>query len=264
MASKAQPRFSAAPGDATPAAPPAAAAAPPPAAAAPAVAAAPPAAPPAVAAAPPAVAPPAAPPAAPAAPSAQGPPAGCNGEGMGCKGGTVTKGFCQQMLRDVIDGKAPYFIEGKFTGESRSQLISQCSLHICSWALKVHVAVTPQCSNSDCCLPETCKVPQVSVSFRYSVGYLTTNFFAHALIVLYIRTQEYIKDVVAKGQLLDIIKLIGKDDILKSLDPNNPPASIPAQKDKPSANLRGPITLVKKVIPPASNDPRFGIVKSFE
>ena len=131
------------------------------------------------------------------------------------------------MLRDVIDGKAPYFIEGKFTGESRSQLISQCSLHICSWALKVHVAVTPQCSNSDCCLPETCKVPQ-----------------------------EYIKDVVAKGQLLDIIKLIGKDDILKSLDPNNPPASIPAQKDKPSANLRGPITLVKKVIPPASNDPR--------
>merc|ERR1712124_238983 len=80
---------------------------------------------------------------------------------------------------------------------------------------------------TDCCLPETCKVPQ-----------------------------DYFKDVVAKGQLLDIIKLIGKDDILKSLDPNKPPASIPAQKDPPSPNLRGPITLVKTIVPPSANDPR--------
>merc|ERR1719478_229470 len=136
----------------------------------------------------------------------------------------VTAGFCKQMLQDVIDGKAPYFIEGKFTGESRSELISQCGEHICNWALRVHVAGIPQCGSSACCMPETCKMPKA-----------------------------YLQDVVGKGQLLDIINLVGKDtDFLKNFDPKNPPKAIPAQKETP--NLRGPIAI--KIAPPAANDPR--------
>lgn len=69
--------------------------------------------------------------------------------------------------------------------------------------------------------------------------------------------QQYLQDVVAKGQLLDIIKLVGKDDILKSLDPANPPKSIPAQKaPEPIANLRGPTVVTNTVVGPSPNDPR--------
>merc|ERR1712032_857704 len=67
--------------------------------------------------------------------------------------------------------------------------------------------------------------------------------------------QQYMQDVMAKGQLLDIIKLVGKDEILKSLDPKNPPKSIPAAK-APEPNLRGPVQITQTVAGPAPNDPR--------
>ena len=71
---------------------------------------------------------------------------------------------------------------------------------------------------------------------------------------IYARMQAYLQDVVGKGQLLDIINLVGKDtDFLKNFDPKNPPKSIPAQQ--PTPNLRGPIAI--KIAPPPANDPRF-------
>jgi len=67
---------------------------------------------------------------------------------------SVTTGFCKQMLQDVKDKKAPYFLEGKFTGESRKELVKQCGQRICTWGTEVAEASAPECGK-DC--PQPCK-----------------------------------------------------------------------------------------------------------
>ena len=77
-------------------------------------------------------------------------------------------------------------------------------------------------------------------------------------LVVCARMQEYLKEVVGKGQLLEIVKLVGnnKNFLKKFADPSKPPESIDAQKDPPK--LRGPVP-VQQVIAggPTPNDPRF-------
>ena len=46
---------------------------------------------------------------------------------------SVTKGFCAQILEDIENKKAPYFVNGEFTGEMRDDLVEQCGATICTW-----------------------------------------------------------------------------------------------------------------------------------
>ena len=46
----------------------------------------------------------------------------------------VTKEFCLKVLQDVAAKQPPYFNDGKFTGECRQELISQCGGRVCEWA----------------------------------------------------------------------------------------------------------------------------------
>ena len=46
---------------------------------------------------------------------------------------SVTKGFCAQILEDIENKRAPYFVDGEFTGEMRDDLVTQCGATICTW-----------------------------------------------------------------------------------------------------------------------------------
>lgn len=48
----------------------------------------------------------------------------------------VTKGFCQQVLKDVEAEKAPYWLEGKLTDEVREELSGSCDKLVCNWSEK--------------------------------------------------------------------------------------------------------------------------------
>lgn len=54
---------------------------------------------------------------------------------------SVTKDFCAQVLEDIKEKKAPYYIEEKFTGEMREDLVAQCGASICSWGKQYREAV---------------------------------------------------------------------------------------------------------------------------
>lgn len=67
----------------------------------------------------------------------------------------VTKGFCKEVLKKVENKEAPYYIEGKFTGEARTNLLQQCGRIWCGWALEYKSKAKlpcPQC-------PEDCTDP---------------------------------------------------------------------------------------------------------
>lgn len=70
---------------------------------------------------------------------------------------SVTEGFCKQMLQDVKDKKAPYFLEGKFTGESRHELVKQCGQRICTWGTEIAKASAPDCGEN---CPKGCNKPK--------------------------------------------------------------------------------------------------------
>lgn len=71
-------------------------------------------------------------------------------EGRGEKP-TVTKGFCAQILTDIKEKNAPYYVDGEFTGEMRQDLIEQCGSTICDWGVEYRNLV------DDCgACPESC------------------------------------------------------------------------------------------------------------
>jgi len=66
---------------------------------------------------------------------------------------SVTKGFCAQILEDIENKKAPYFVDGEFTGEMRDDLVEQCGATICSWGQEYRQLV--QEHTCDAC-PDSC------------------------------------------------------------------------------------------------------------
>ena len=62
----------------------------------------------------------------------------------------VTKEFCIQVIQDVAARQAPYFVDGKFTGECRKELVDQCGDRVCEWAKHYKDAATecPLCPTS--------------------------------------------------------------------------------------------------------------------
>lgn len=66
---------------------------------------------------------------------------------------SVTKGFCAQILEDIENKKAPYFVDGEFTGEMRDDLVAQCGATICTWGQQYRELV--QEHTCDAC-PESC------------------------------------------------------------------------------------------------------------
>lgn len=79
-----------------------------------------------------------------------------NEGGMGADGGGVTKGFCAGMLKKIENKEAPYYLEGKFTGETRTVLMTQCSRQICGWAMQ-YASKVKQCD--EC--PQDCSSPML-------------------------------------------------------------------------------------------------------
>jgi len=68
----------------------------------------------------------------------------------------VTQGFCEDMLRGIAEREAPYFVEGKYTGEAREGILRQCSQQVCDWAKKYsdRVGNCGSACPSDCSMPD--------------------------------------------------------------------------------------------------------------
>ena len=62
----------------------------------------------------------------------------------------VTKAFCIEVLQNVIKRQPPYFVDGKFTGDCRKDLVDQCGERMCQWALVYKAAASdcPGCPTS--------------------------------------------------------------------------------------------------------------------
>merc|ERR1719478_2008731 len=86
----------------------------------------------------------------------------------------VTKEFCMQVIQDVAARQAPYFVDGKFTGECRKELVDQCGDRVCEWAKHYKDAATecPIC-------PTSCDAGAPSRAAFFSV-----NTFPTALNIL--------------------------------------------------------------------------------
>lgn len=54
---------------------------------------------------------------------------------------SVTKEFCAQVLQDMKDKRAPYYVQGEYTGEMRADLVSQCGASICNWSAEYRDSV---------------------------------------------------------------------------------------------------------------------------
>lgn len=65
----------------------------------------------------------------------------------------ATEGFCLKVLEDVKNKEAPYYVEGKFTGELRTDLVQQCGVQVCGFSLKYKNLVTCDKCPKDCSSP---------------------------------------------------------------------------------------------------------------
>ena len=64
-------------------------------------------------------------------------------------GSSVTKEFCLEVITNVANRQAPYFVDGEFTGEGRNSLIVQCGDRMCEWARLYGMAARcPTCPSS--------------------------------------------------------------------------------------------------------------------
>lgn len=60
---------------------------------------------------------------------------------------SVTKAFCAGVLKSIEAKEAPYYINGEFTGEMRTDMIEQCGGTICTWGVEYRklVETCPTC-----------------------------------------------------------------------------------------------------------------------
>eukprot|EP00941_MAST-03F_sp_MAST-3F-sp1_P004731 g4731.t1 len=70
---------------------------------------------------------------------------------------TVTEKFCLKVIRDIENKRAPYFVDGKFTGEHREELVNQCAEKVCNWHSKVRRKIDEACKSDKC--PTDCSNP---------------------------------------------------------------------------------------------------------
>lgn len=95
----------------------------------------------------------------------------------------ITKGFCYKMLQDMEVKSPPYYLEGSFTGEARSDLLNQCGQKICTWAVEYR-SLVEKCE--EC--PKSCGSEASKAQIRIFVDKLCTD---EPLLKAFIHVQHH-------------------------------------------------------------------------
>merc|ERR550514_1614995 len=92
---------------------------------------------------------------------------------------SVTKGFCVDVIKAVSKKEAPYFLEGRFTGEGRTALLEQCSTYMCDWANEYTKAAESCDKGAPSCKPCTDKNQYVAALWKQQGAF---NSFAGSIL----------------------------------------------------------------------------------